>query len=91
MCEITDIMKTAYTPSDLGAYIRETRKALGKSQQDVATALKLRRQTIADLEAGANVGVHVMFNTLLYLGKGIAVTDARPTVETISALLDHDE
>jgi hypothetical protein len=43
------------------------------------------------LEAGGNVGMHVMFNALLFLGKGIAITDVRPTVHTISSILDHDE
>lgn len=91
MHDISNIMKTALTPKDLGTYIRETRKALGKSQLDVANGIQTRRQTVSDLEAGGNVGMHVMFNALLFLGKGIAITDVRPTVHTISSILDHDE
>lgn len=84
-------MKTAYTAQDLGRLIRDTRKALGRSQTELATALKVRRQTIAELEQGANVGLHVMFSALTYLGKGVAITDARPTAEALQLLLDDHE
>ena len=84
-------METALTPKDLGELLRNTRKALGRTQAEVACALKTRRQTIADLEAGKNVGTHVMFNMLLYLGKGAGITDVRPTVDTIASFLEDDE
>ncbi|WP_199028446.1 RodZ family helix-turn-helix domain-containing protein [Ralstonia sp. ASV6] len=84
-------MDTALTPKDLGTLLKNTRKALGKTQEDVARALKTRRQTIADLEAGKNVGTHVMFNMLLFLGKGVGITDVRPTVDTIASFLEDDE
>lgn len=83
-------MDTALSPRDLGTLIRNTRKSLGKTQDDVARALKTRRQTIADLEKGKNVGTHVMFSMLLYLGKGVAITGVRPTVDTISSFLEND-
>jgi len=84
-------MKTAYTAQDLGRLIRDTRKALGRTQTELAAALKVRRQTIAELEQGGNVGLHVMFSVLTYLGKGVAITDARPTAEALQALLDEHE
>ncbi len=83
--------RTAYTPQELGRLIRTTRKALGTTQAQLATALQVRRQTIAELERGGNVGMHVMFNALVYLGKGIAISDARPTAEAVRAMLDDDE
>ncbi|WP_020206735.1 helix-turn-helix transcriptional regulator [Cupriavidus sp. WS] len=84
-------MKTAYTAQDLGRLIRDTRKALGRSQTELAAALKVRRQTIAELEQGGNVGLHVMFSALTYLGKGVAITDARPTAEALQSMLDDHE
>lgn len=96
MCEISNIMesaqRTAFTAQALGRLIRDTRKALGKSQSDIANALKVRRQTISELELGGNVGLHVMFSALTFLGKGLAITDARPTAAAMRAMLkDEDE
>ncbi|UZN50978.1 helix-turn-helix domain-containing protein [Cupriavidus cauae] len=84
-------MHTAYTPQELGQLIRSTRRAVGTTQAEMAAALQVRRQTIAELERGGNVGMHVMFNALVYLGKGIAIADARPTAEALRAMLDDDE
>ncbi|WP_454727759.1 MULTISPECIES: helix-turn-helix domain-containing protein [Cupriavidus] len=84
-------MKTAFTPQELGRLIRTTRKAFGRSQAELAKALMVRRQTIAELEQGGNVGLHVMFSALTYLGKGLAITDARPTAEALQAMLEDDD
>lgn len=83
-------MKIALTAADLGHLIRDTRLALGKTQSDLADGLRVRRQTISDLEAGRNVGMHTMFAALAYLGKGVAITDVRPTVDTIASFLDDE-
>ncbi|UIF88975.1 helix-turn-helix transcriptional regulator [Cupriavidus sp. UYPR2.512] len=80
--------RTAFTAQELGRLIRDTRKALGKSQTELASALQVRRQTIAELELGGNVGLHVMFSALTFLGKGLAITDARPTAAALRAMLD---
>lgn len=91
MFGIFDTMKAAYTPQELGGLIRTTRKSLGKTQVDMARALQVRRQTISELERGGNVGMHIMFNALVYLGKGIGIADARPTAEALRTMLDDDE
>lgn len=83
--------RTAFTAQDLGRFIRDTRKALGKSQADLAGALQVRRQTISELEAGGNVGLHVMFGALTFLGKGLSITDARPTAAALRAMLEDDD
>ena len=38
-----------------GQMLRDERKALGKTQDDVAAAVGTRRQTIADLEGGRSM------------------------------------
>jgi len=95
MYEISNTMdtapRTAFTAQELGRLIRDTRKALGKSQTALAEALQVRRQTIAELEAGGNVGLHVMFSALTYLGKGVAITDARPTAAAMRAMLEDED
>lgn len=83
--------RTAFTAQELGRLIRDTRKALGKSQTELASALQVRRQTVAELELGGNVGLHVMFSALTFLGKGLAITDARPTAAALRAMLDDDD
>lgn len=85
------VLRTAFTAQELGRLIRDSRKALGKSQSDLARALLVRRQTIAELEAGGNVGLHVMFSALTYLGKGVAISDTRPTAAALRAMLDRDD
>ncbi len=70
-----------------GQMLRDERKALGKTQDDVAAAVGTRRQTIADLEGGRNVGSHIVFAVLAALGKMVAITDARPDLETIRAMV----
>ncbi|MCW5323452.1 helix-turn-helix transcriptional regulator [Verminephrobacter aporrectodeae] len=72
-----------------GRMLRDERKALGKSQDDVAAAVGTRRQTIADLEHGKNVGSHTVFAVLAAIGKMVAITDARPDLEMIRAMLEE--
>jgi len=65
------------TSRQLGGMIRAERRALGMRQVDVANALQVRRQTIADLEAGGNAGVHVLMGVLTVLGKRVSLEDGR--------------
>lgn len=67
----------AYDSASFGALYRRERQALGKTQEDVARELKCRRQTIADLERGGNVGVQTMFAALAALGKAVELVDSR--------------
>lgn len=70
-----------------GAMVRQERKALGMTQEDLADRLQVRRQTIADLENGKNVGSHILFAVLSHLGKLVQVTDARPDLDAIRSLV----
>ena len=73
---------------ELGQALRAERKALGRSQNDLALSADCRRQTILDLEAGKNVSLNTLMATLAALGKGLAIIDARPDIDQISSLLD---
>ena len=84
-------MKAALTASELGAHVRAERKARGRSQAWVAERVGVRRQTIADLEAGRNVALHILMRTLAALGKGLAVVDARVDLEHLEEIFRDDE
>lgn len=72
----------------LGLAFRAERKALGKTQRQVADAAKFRRQTILDLEAGRNVSLQTLMAALAALGKALAIVDARPEADQLQQLLD---
>jgi DNA-binding XRE family transcriptional regulator len=91
MFVITTIMETALTAQDLGLLIRGERKARGYTQSWVAQRVGCRRQTIADLEAGRNVALHIVMRTLATLGKGLSVVDARVDLERLSQIFPDDD
>lgn len=66
-------IKTCFTAADFGRSFRESRKSLGKTQQWVADLAGVRRETIVQLEAGENVGMHVAMAALAALGKGLEI------------------
>jgi len=74
-----------------GRMLRAERKALGKTQSDLAAMIGTRRQTIADLEDGRNVGSHLVFSILGSLGKMVSIVDARPDPDLIRALEAEDD
>jgi transcriptional regulator with XRE-family HTH domain len=74
-----------------GRSFKAERRALGKTQEEVAMAAGCRRQTIVDLEAGRNVSLHTVFAALAALGKGLRIADARPDLDQVHLLLDGDE
>ena len=79
-------------PRDLGQAYKAERKALGKTQQDIATSTKYRRQTIIDLEAGRNVSMHTLFSALGALGKGLEIADVRaPTLDDLQKMFGNDD
>lgn len=75
------------TAPDLGQCLRAERKALGKTQLDMALAMGCRRQTVADLEAGRNVSIFILIAALAALGKGLTIVNARPDIDQIQNLL----
>jgi len=84
-------MPTALNALSLGRQIREERRALGRTQSWVAERVGCRRQTIADLEAGRNVALHIVMRALASLGKGLAVVDARVDLERLSEIFRDDD
>lgn len=83
-------MRSAYTAKDLGLLVRAERKARGRSQEWVAERVGCRRQTVADLEAGRNVALHILMGTLAALGKGVAIVDARVELERLEETFGDD-
>ena len=54
----------------------------------MATRVGCRRQTIADLEAGKNVGLYTVFAALAALDKGLTIVDSRIELDRLKDLLD---
>jgi hypothetical protein len=51
----------------------------------------VRRQTIADLEAGRNVELKVLFGALAALGKALAIVDARVDLERLDEVFREED
>ena len=84
-------MRIAINAVDLGAWLRAEREALGRTQSWLATRVGTRRQTIADLEAGRNVSVRLLFGALSALGKGLQIVDARLEVDRLKEVFPDDD
>ena len=83
-------MATAFTAKQLGESVRAEREARGRSQSWVAERVGVRRQTIADLEAGRNVALNVLMGAVAALGKGLAIVDARVDLEHLDEIFGDD-
>ena len=56
----------------------------------MAERVGVRRQTIADLEAGRNVALNVLMGAVTALGKGLAIVDARADLERLEEIFGDD-
>ena len=83
-------MQPALTAKELGERVRAERAARGRSQSWVAERVGVRRQTIADLEAGRNVALNVLMGAVAALGKGLAIVDARADLERLEEIFGDD-
>lgn len=83
-------MRIALTAKELGERVRAEREARGRSQSWVAERVGVRRQTIADLEAGRNVALNVLMGAVAALGKGLAIVDARVDLERLEEIFSDD-
>ncbi len=83
-------MQISLTAKELGERVRAEREARGRSQSWVAERVGVRRQTIADLEAGRNVALNVLMGTIAALGKGLAIVDARADFEHLEEIFGDD-
>ena len=81
-----DQIMQAQDSHTFGRMLRAERKALGKTQSDMAAAVGTARQTIADLENGKNVGSHILFAALSAIGKVVTITEVSSNPEWIRAL-----
>jgi transcriptional regulator with XRE-family HTH domain len=86
----SNIMQIALTAKELGERVRAEREARGRSQSWVAERVGVRRQTIADLEAGRNVALNVLVGTVAALGKGLAIVDARADLEHLEEIFGDE-
>lgn len=64
----------------IGRLLRTKRREMGLRQQDVALRTGVRRQTIADLEHGRNVGSHVVCSVIELLNLQLTVAQ-HPGIE----------
>ena len=83
-------MQVSLTAKELGERVRAEREARGRSQSWVAERVGVRRQTIADLEAGRNVALNVLMGAVAALGKGLAIMDARVDLEQLDGIFGDD-
>jgi len=83
-------MQVSLTPKELGERVRAEREARGRTQSWIAERVGVRRQTIADLEAGRNVALDVLMGTIAALGKGLAIVDARVNLENLEEIFGGD-
>jgi len=81
----------AQNPVSFGKMFRVERKALGKTMIELAGDVGVRRQTIADIESGRNVGMHTVFAALAAMGKTVLIESARPDMERIRRMLDEQD
>jgi HTH-type transcriptional regulator / antitoxin HipB len=87
----TEHRDPALTAQDLGSWLRAERAARGRSQEWVAERVGVRRQTLADLEAGRNVELKVLFGALAALGKALAIVDARVDLERLDEVFREED
>jgi DNA-binding XRE family transcriptional regulator len=88
---LESIPSKASTPKEFGEIFRAEREALGMTQQDVASAVKCRRQTIGDMEDGKNVRFLTILLALSAISKCLAIKSNRLEIEDINAFLEDGE
>ena len=69
-----DKMKTiARTPLQLGNHIRETRRKLGLTQEQLAATVGLRQKTVSELESTGNARLSTVLRVLAALDQELVV------------------
>lgn len=63
----------SHSPAAVGEQIRQRRKLAGLTQESLARVAGVNRRVVADLEAGRNVGTHVLLTVLSRLGERIEI------------------
>lgn len=75
---------------ELGRAFRKERKAMGKTQSQIAKDASLRRETVIRIEAGENIDVLTILKAISALGKGLSITTSRPSYEDIERTFNED-
>lgn len=78
-----EAIKQLYT--DIGARIRSARKLRGSTQSDLASAVKLKRSSVANMEAGRQ---HMLVHTLVLVAQSLDVPleDLLPSTSELEKL-----
>ena len=77
--------------SDFGEQFKRERKALGKTQADVALLAGLRRETIIRIESGENIDLMTLLKAIAAINKGLQLVDKqRPAYDAIPALFNDE-
>jgi len=64
---MTNIAKIARTPLQLGNYIRERRRELGLTQENLAAKVGVRQRTVSDIETSAAARLDTVLRALAAL------------------------
>lgn len=75
---------TTASASALGDAFKQNRRALGLTQQALADRTGCRRQTIADVEAGKNVGLHTLLALLAAMDKAVIIVSKRLDLDRLA-------
>jgi transcriptional regulator with XRE-family HTH domain len=76
---------------DLGQQFRRERKALGKTQAEVAQAAGLRRETILGIEAGRNADLLSFMRACAGLGRGVLIASMTPTLDDLERMFGDED
>ncbi len=81
----------AITPADLGAWFRRERRFFKLTQADIAAQVGCRRQTIAELERGENIGIYTLFKALAVLNRALAIRPLAVESHELHLFLDPED
>ncbi len=76
-------------PLRIGQLLRSKRKGKGLNQQGLARKMGVRRQTIADLENGRNVGSHLLYAVIKEFNLHFTLESKAPSESETKRLNNH--
>jgi HTH-type transcriptional regulator / antitoxin HipB len=83
-------MQYSFNPRLMGEDLKQTRRALDITLAQLAAMTGYTRQTLGDLEAGGNVGIHVLMAALAAMGKGLKIVDVRADYDQLQELFGDE-
>ncbi len=81
-------MRSEKEPISIGQFLRSKRKEKGLNQQGLARKIGVRRQTIADLENGKNVGSHLLYSVIKEFNLHFTL-ESKTTLESATKRLNN--